>query len=125
MITVTYQYYSTSFGGSLDQTEFNALLPKAQRYLNIYTNDKYGSASEDSLPEGMVKRLKDCTCACIDCLQQNGDATQSIGVITSETVGPWSVHKAINAGGANTASQAFLQTIKFYLAGTSFFCTWC
>lgn len=127
MITVDYTYYKSVYGGSLGITVFNSLLPKAQNYLNLYTSYKYKSADEDTLDEEMLSRLKDCTCACIDCLNENSDngtLVQSVGSVTSETVGPWSVHKETNSSSVKTASQAFLKTIQLYLSGTSFFVAW-
>lgn len=127
MITLTYDYYKNVFGGSLSIIAFNSLLPKAQNYLNVYTNYKYKSADEDNLNEEMLSRLKDCTCACIDCLDKNtdnGSLVSEVGNVTSETVGPWSVHKETSSSSVKTASQAFLKTIQLYLSGTSFFVTW-
>lgn len=128
MITVDYTYYKNMYGGSLGKTVFNSLLPKAQNYLNLYTSYKYKSAEEDSLNEEMLSRLKDCTCACVDCLNENSDdgtLVQSVGSISSETVGPWSVTKGAASGVAVSSSQAFLKTVQLYLAGTSFYVAWC
>lgn len=126
MITTTYAFYTANYGGSLSAIEFNKYLPKAQTYLDIYTNGKYNLASDDTVTDIMLNRLRLCTCECIDVLgtTDDGHLTPQVGVAESETVGPWTVKKSLSAGGAKTPAQAFLKVIQFYLSGTEFFCTW-
>lgn len=128
MITVDYKYYKNVYGGSLGETVFNSLLPKAMQYLNVYTRNKYNDSDMDAMSSNMIAITKNCACACVDCLSENtdnGSLVHGVGVATSESVGPWHVTKNMSDGVAQTASQAFLKTIQFYLAGTSFFVTWC
>lgn len=127
MITLNYTFYKNIYGGSLGETMFNSLLPKAQSYMNIYTNDTYGTASDDTVSDTTLTRLRMCTCAGIDILANNTDSGHlipSVGVVTSETVGPWSKHVDVSSGGAKSVAQAFLKNIQFYLSGSKYFVTW-
>lgn len=83
MISTSYTYYHTTYGGELSETEFNKYYKKAQYKLDNITNGLFGQADEQHATQTMLTDVRELTCNVIDKLSAIDEAQADFG----ETLG--------------------------------------
>lgn len=104
-----YNFYSTEYGGKLDEDTFNRLSKRGATYIT----QLIGNREFDTVPEP----VKMAHCAVVDVIgtEENG------GEITSQTVGEWS---QTYAKPTKTGKQRMYDAAMTYLSGTGIICRW-
>ena len=110
MIYADYAYYSTVYGGTLTETEYNRLARQASAYLDCITRGRICAA----LPGAVMGKVKDACCAVADAYALNTRG----GGIASETNDGISVTYVAGVSTAKTDDQRLYGAAALYLAMT-------
>ena len=114
MVTVTYEFYKESYGGSLNEDNFNKNLLKSTRLVSNRTNNKIDTISDDDENQNLVNDIKFCICNVIDKIQyynvNNGK------VISSQSSGKVSESYVVDSSKASAESD-IADVIKSWLSG--------
>lgn len=126
MIDVDYAYYTGTYSGTLPVDVFNRLKIKVNASFNIYTNNRWGSATADMYSDAILTQMKIGFCEAMDYFASVTDNGTSIphGVLTHESVGPRSVTYA-TTGSNQSWSKRLKDIIVGCLNGTKLYCSWC
>lgn len=125
MITVTYDYYKSSYDGVLNEESFNKYLKRAIVKLDSLTFCRV-SKLNDSADEYLVNCVKDCLCALVDKINSNTneDGVEIDSVKSSETVGPWTVSYNTNSKNTISVERQYKNIVNNYLGNTNLLCKW-
>jgi len=126
MITVDYNYYKNTYGGSLDENTFNKFIQQSYMTIDSFCFGRYENSKESDYSEFQLSKIKYCVCAITDKLNglTGADGQLAVGVTESETVGPWSkTYSTKSLPSSVTASLR--ETIMLYLSSTQLVVAWC
>ena len=113
MVTVSYDYYSGTFGGTLDKDTFERLEPRVMMLCNMMTDWKL-EERYDSLSDVRKSCVMGAVCAGTDVLAKE----ETGGPVSSETNDGISVSYAVTTSTKTTAEGRVSETLRFYLAST-------
>lgn len=106
---VTFEYYTTTFGGStIPSDSFNTYERKARVFIDNITFDRL---KKDSTL--ITDTVKECLCEIMEC-NYKLDATSEEKIIASETVDTHSVSYAISDIEKNIVDRSQIGKVKFY-----------
>lgn len=115
---VSYDYYSTTFGGSIPEADFSAAEAKAEAYISYltYVNGDVFAAEDD--------RVKRAVCVAADVIYSSEQTSASSGTagIKSESNDGYSVTYVTEAQDGQTAEAALrmkvAEAVRIYLLPT-------
>lgn len=110
MVYADYDYYTSVYGGTMPEADFNRLSRQASAYLDRVTFDRIDAG----LPDSVMGRVKDACCAVADAylLNENG------GGIASESNDGISVHYVTGVSTAKSENQRLKEAAALYLGNT-------
>lgn len=113
MVSVDYDYYTTSYYGDLiSEDEFPKFIKRAEPYVSART---FGSADEVEDTDTLANKVKDCLCGVAELLKSyTDDDGIAHGAVKSESVGgSWSR----NYGGTSDGNESIEDIInnKIYI----------
>lgn len=126
MIDVNFEYYHTTYKGSLDEQTFDKFVTRSYMTIDSYCFGRFETANSNDFSEFQLSKIKYCVCAVTDKLfaLTGADGTYSAGVTESESVGPWTVKYSTKS--LPTSVQASLKELIFsYLSTTNLMVAWC
>lgn len=114
MVTLTYEFYKDSYGGSLNEDNFNKSLLKATRLVSNRTNNKIDTISDDDENQNLVNDIKFCICNVVDKVQYYN--TNNGKVIASQSSGKVSESYVVDSS-KSSAESDIADVIKSWLSG--------
>lgn len=110
MAYADYDYYTSVYGGTMPEADFNRLARQSSAYLDRVTFDRI----DTGLPDNVMGRVKDACCALADAylLNENG------GGVASESNDGISVHYVNSGGNAKNDNQRLSEAAALYLGNT-------
>lgn len=92
MVSVDYTYYTTTYlGNSVSSADFPKLLNKANLEVDRSTFYRAGRITNDDANTSLVSAIKNCLCSVVDVISKFESSSNANGVVSSESVGSWSV----------------------------------
>ena len=116
MISTSYSYYHTTYGGELSETEFNKYYKKAQYKLDNITNGLFGQADEEHATETMLTDVRELTCNVVDKLSAVETAQQEFGDnLGLKSIKVGSVSKTFAGTSAGEKASSTAATLNGYI----------
>ena len=107
MTYADYNFYVTSYGGTLTEDAFNKLITKASAYVDYITLGRITPIHLDKYKE----KISLAACSVVDVLHDEANG----GELSSQTVGPWT---RTYKGSGKTAEQKKYDSAEVYLLPT-------
>lgn len=129
MYQVSYEYYSSSYGGeTISEEEFKGVSRKAGYIVDSMTFNRFSKLNADELSEDMLERVNDCLCAVADMVYNNSEnGVMETRAVASESVANWSVSygSSGSSGSGSSVMSGIKSLVDMYLGGTYLTCAWC
>ena len=103
MTYADYNFYVTSYGGTLTEDAFNKLITKASAYVDYITMGRINPFLLDTYRE----KISLAACSVVDVLHDEANG----GELSSQTVGPWT---RTYKGSGKTADQKKYDSAEVY-----------
>lgn len=101
MVTVTYEYYTNTYGGSLSDSDFNKKLQEAIVYTRNATYGRILEINDDDENAQLVDDIKRCICSVLDKAKEYEETGGK--VVTSKSSGK--VSETYSASSSNTTMK--------------------
>lgn len=125
MYTVTYEYYTETYGGkSLSEDDFPFVMRKASMIVDNMTFGRLGSLNIDNVDDNLKDKINTCLCEVADKISANSeDGVVNDGIKSSESVANWSVSFATSSL-PKSVMGSLKSSVNLYLGGTFLTCMW-
>lgn len=121
MLSISYEFYKDTFGGSLDESTFNRLLIKGELDINYYTDNRLLDKSDADVSSDLLNSYRYCLCNIID-LEETYEGT-SDKVIKSQSAGKVSESYLESSLPVNKGIS-LIKLVELYLGSYNLCCRW-